>query len=186
MDNLNNISQKQPPLQVAPVPSGFEQQGATCSTYEQSVDAFTFTLDNSASATTTLFRLFDADGLNNAISGVAGTPATSGTVTPSVIVETTKSAPIMITGFNYQLSSSATQFGQSLDIVYGEINGTQRKRPNITASAKRNSQFDPLLLTIEEMVFITSKTAIEINVIAGEIVTLTFFVKRVCNRVPCA
>lgn len=181
------VTQKQPTQTlVNQVPAGYEQEGAGCSTYEQPVDAFTFTLDNSASGTTTLFRLFDADGLNNAISGVAGTGATSGTVTPSVIEESTKSAPIMITGFNYQLSSSATQFGQSLDIVYGEINGTQRKRPNITAKAKRNSQFDPLLLTIEENVFITSKTAIEINVIAGEIVTLTFFVKRVCNRVPCA
>lgn len=187
MNNLNQVSTPQGPradVTIQAVSTGWEANGSACG-YDSGVTAFTFVLDNSASGTATLYRMFDANGINDAISGVAGAPADSGTITPSVIVASTVNAPIMITGFNYQTSATAGQFGQALDIVHGEINGTQKKTPNITASAKRNSQFDPLLLTIDQKVFVTGKTAIELNVLAGEIVTLTFFVHNVCNRKPC-
>lgn len=179
MNNLNNVK---PMVVTKPIRPGFEAT-AHCDTPR--VDAFTLILDNSGGGTPTLFRLFDADGINDAISGAAGVPATSGTIAPSVITETTKSAPIMITGFNYQTTVAAAQFGNALNVVKGEINGTQAQRPNITAKAKRNTQFDPLLLTIDEPVFIDSKTAIELTVSAGETVILTFFVEAVCNRQPC-
>ena len=186
MNNLNQVSAQGPRADVTiqKVPSGWESNGAACG-YDAGVTAFTFNLDNSASGTDTLYRMFDANGINAAISGVAGIQADSGTIDPTVIVASTVNAPIMITGFNYQTDTTATQFGQSLDIVHGEINGTQKKTPNITASAKRNSQFDPLLLTIDQKVFVTGKTAIELTVLAGETVTLTFFVQNVCNRKPC-
>lgn len=189
MQNLNSTTSNQSAgtdVIISSRPSGWEDGGSACGASGSDVSAFTFELDNSASGTNTLFRLFDANGINDAISGVVGAAASSGTITPSVVVASTVNAPIMITGFNYQTDTNASQFGQSLDIVHGEINGTQKKFPNVTASSKRNSQFDPLLLTIEQQIFVTGKTAIELTVLAGEIVNLTFFVQNVCNRKPCA
>ena len=51
------------------------------------------------------------------------------------------------------------------------------KHPNIIAKAKRNTQYDSKLLTIDERFVVDGQTGIEVNVQASEKVILTFFVE---------
>jgi len=140
------------------------------------VNAFILTLDNTGAGSATLYRLFDADGIVADIRGTAGVDADSGTITPAVITATTIHSPVVFDAFNYQVSSDVTQFSQQFEIIRGEIDGRLDVMPNIIAKAKRNTQFDPLLLTIDEPVKVDGQTAIEITVLDDEIVNLTFFV----------
>jgi len=82
-----------------------------------------------------------------------------------------------LSGFNYQVSSDNSQFAQNFDIVRCSIDGRQVTHPNIIQKARRNTQFDSKLLTIQERVVVDSQTAFDINVQASETVTLTFFVE---------
>jgi hypothetical protein len=118
---------------------------------------------------------FDGAGLVADISGSATAP-TSGTVSPSVIAETTKSKAIVIKGFNYQASSN-TQFAQRFDFAKANIDGRLVTLPNVIAKARRNTQFDSTLLTIDENIVIDYATALDVTVIAGGTVDLTFFVE---------
>ena len=127
-------------------------------TNQDSVSAFSITLAN-ATASVISFRMFDADGVVNAIQGARNVTAT-GTITPSVIYSTCVANPIVVSGFNYESSVKTAQFA-----------------PNIIAKAKRNTQFDSLLLTIDERFIIDSQTAVEVSVASTNDVTLTFFVE---------
>jgi hypothetical protein len=140
------------------------------------VDSFTVTLDNSGGGATTSFRIFDGNGLVADIDGAATAP-TSGTVSPSVIASTTIDRPIVISGFNYQTSSTVNQFSQTINFKKANIDGRIITLPNIVAKAKRNTQFQTLLLTIDQPVSIDGNTAMDVDVIAAEIVDLTFFVE---------
>ena len=112
-------------------------------TNQDSVSAFSITLAN-ATASVISFRMFDADGVVNAIQGARNVTAT---------------------------------FAQPFDILRGSIDGRIVKHPNIIAKAKRNTQFDSLLLTIDERFIIDSQTAVEVSVASTNDVTLTFFVE---------
>ena len=140
------------------------------------VTAFSLTFDNSAGAATTSFRAFDGNGLVAAIDGAATAPS-SGTVTPAVIAATTIDNPIVISGFNYQTDTSVNQFAQPISFKKGNIDGRIVSLPNVVAKAKRNTQFQNLLLTIDQPVVIDGNTALDLDVIAGETVDLTFFVE---------
>ena len=148
-------------------------------TNQDSVSAFSLKCvsNQSASAGAVNFRLFDKDAVVSAIQGGTYQATSSGTITPSAISSTTNSNPIVVSGFNYQTSSSSSQFAESFDILRGSIDGRIVKHPNVIAKAKRNTQFDSLLLTIDERFIIDSQTAIEVSVIASESITLTFFVE---------
>ena len=146
-------------------------------TNQDSVSAFSLEYTNSVSAVTQTARFFDADQVVSAIQGGTVSATTSGTITPSAITSTTVANPIVVSGFNYQTSSSSSQFAESFDILRGSIDGRIVKHPNVIAKAKRNTQFDSLLLTIDERFIIDSQTAIEVSVIASEEITLTFFVE---------
>ena len=147
---------------------------------QDSVSAFSLTLDNSAVASTTQYRLFDSDLVLKAINGSLSS-ATSTTIettnTLDAITNTTDATPIVISGFNYQTTYDAGQFSQTFDISRGSIDGRVVKHPNIIAKAKRNTQFDSKLLTIDERFVIDGQTGIEVNVQASEKVILTFFVE---------
>jgi len=147
---------------------------------QDSVSAFSLTLDNSAVASTTQYRLFDSDLVLSAINGSLSS-ATSTTIettnTLDAITNTTDATPIVISGFNYQTTFDAGQFSQTFDISRGSIDGRVVKHPNIIAKAKRNTQFDSKLLTIDERFVIDGQTGIEVNVQASEKVILTFFVE---------
>lgn len=140
------------------------------------VTAFSIVLDNSAGMATTSFRVFDGNGLVSDIDGAA-TAASSGTVAPAVIAATTIDNPIVITGFNYETDTSVNQFSQPVSFKKGNIDGRIVALPNVVAKAKRNTQFQNLLLTIDQPVVIDGNTSLDIDVIAGETVTLTFFVE---------
>ena len=144
-------------------------------TNQDSVSAFSITLANATNEVIS-FRMFDADGVVNAIQ-VARTTTATGTITPSVIYATSVANPIVVSGFNYESSAKTAQFAQPFDILRGSIDGRIVKHPNIIAKAKRNTQFDSLLLTIDERFIIDSQTAVEVSVASTNDVTLTFFVE---------
>ena len=143
---------------------------------QDNVSAFSLVLNNQANTDSVFYRMFDQDGVNAAISG-SMTATDSGTITPSALFATTNATPIVLSGFNYQTSSDASQFAESFDIVRGSIDGRIVKHPNIIAKAKRNTQFDSLLLTIDERFVVDGQTCIEVHVISSEKVTMTFFVE---------
>jgi hypothetical protein len=90
---------------------------------------------------------------------------------------TTFGNPIVLSGFNYQVSGDNSQFANNFDIIRCSIDGRQVTHPNIIQKARRNTQFDSKLLTIQERVVIDSQTALQISVQKAETVTLTFFVE---------
>ena len=147
---------------------------------QDSVSAFSITLDNSAVASTTHSRMFDSDLVLSAINGSLSS-ATSTTIettnTLDAITNTTDATPIVVSGFNYQTTYDAGQFSQTFDISRGSIDGRVVKHPNIIAKAKRNTQYDSKLLTIDERFVVDGQTGIEVNVQASEKVILTFFVE---------
>ena len=148
-------------------------------TNQDSVSAFSLEYASTVSNATQTARVFDADQVVSAIQGTgSGAGNFTVTISPvSAITSTTVANPIVINGFNYQTSSSASQFANAFDIIRGSIDGRIVKHPNVIAKAKRNTQFDSLLLTIDERFIVDSQTAIEVVVKASETVTLTFFVE---------
>ena len=140
------------------------------------VSAFTVTLTNGTSNQIS-FRLFDATAIVSSVTGVAKNTTYTPTVAKAALENTTFGNPIVLSGFNYQVSSDNSQFAQNFDIVRCSIDGRQVTHPNIIQKARRNTQFDSKLLTIQERVVVDSQTAFDINVQASETVTLTFFVE---------
>ena len=100
-------------------------------TNQDSVSAFSLTFVNNTNAVIS-FRMFDADGVVNAIQGARNVTA-SGTITPAIIYATTVANPIVVSGFNYESSIKAAQFAQPFDILRGSIDGRIVKHPNIIA-----------------------------------------------------
>jgi hypothetical protein len=149
-------------------------------TNQDSVSAFSVTLTGASNATRS-FRMFDADGVVSAIQGARtgdeSSALVTGTIAPTTIYNTTTSNPVVVSGFNYESSSLSSQFAQPFDILRGSVDGRIVKHPNIIAKAKRNTQFDSLLLTIDERFIIDSQTAIELTTATANDVTLTFFVE---------
>jgi hypothetical protein len=140
------------------------------------VSAFTISITNATSNTVT-YRLFDASAIVSAVTGNAFNTTYTPTVDRDALLNSTYNNPIVLSGFNYQVSSSNTQFANNFDIVRCSIDGRQVTHPNIIQKARRNTQFDSRLLTISERIVIDPQTAINITVSATETVTLTFFVE---------
>ena len=146
---------------------------------QDSVSAFSITLDNVAVASAKKFRIFDNDLVLRAINGSLGsaTSTTLETANAGALSNTTSPTPIVISGFKFQTTYDAGQFSQTFDISRGSIDGRVVKHPNIIAKAKRNTQYDSKLLTIDERFVIDGQSGIEVNVQASEKVILTFFVE---------
>lgn len=146
---------------------------------QDSVSAFSITLDNTTHGGTKQFRIFDNDLVLRAINGSLGSASstTLETANKGALSNTTDATPIVISGFNYQTTFDAGQFSQTFDISRGSIDGRVVKHPNIIAKAKRNTQYDSKLLTIDERFVVDGQTGIEVNVQASEKVILTFFVE---------
>ena len=145
------------------------------------VSAFTATLVN-ANANARTFTLFDATAIVSAVTGSAGITSATYTVgsqgtNDGPIPISTFGNPIVLSGFNYQVSSDNSQFANQFDIVRCSIDGRQVTHPNIIQKARRNTQFDSNLLTIQERVVVDGQTAFRILVGGSETVTLTFFVE---------
>ena len=140
------------------------------------VSAFTCTLTN-ATVSQISFRLFDATSIVSSVTGVIKNVTYTPTVGKAALEASTYGNPIVLSGFNYQVSSDNSQFAQNFDIVRCSIDGRQVTHPNIIQKARRNTQFDSKLLTIQERVVVDGQTAFDVNVAASETVTLTFFVE---------
>lgn len=141
------------------------------------VSAFTVTLDNSSGTTTKNYRLFDNSGIVTAIDGASKSAPDAATVSFTAVSKTTVGSPIVISGFNYQVDTSNSQFANKFDILRGSVDGRNVTHPNVIQKARRNTQFDTKLLTISERVVIDDQTAIDVDVNGTEKVTLTFFVE---------
>ena len=143
------------------------------------VSAFTCTLTNAVSNATKTFRIFDATGIVSTVTGTGHVSTVTYTVGAQggATEESTFGNPIVLSGFNYQVSSDNSQFANNFDIIRCSIDGRQVTHPNINQKARRNTQFDSKLLTIQERVVIDGQTAFQIVVGASETVTLTFFVE---------
>ena len=143
------------------------------------VSAFTCTLTNAHTTNTKTFRIFDATGIVSVVTGTGHTSTVTYTVggAGGPTEESTFGNPIVLSGFNYQVSSDNSQFANNFDIIRCSIDGRQVTHPNIIQKARRNTQFDSKLLTIQERVVIDGQTAFQIVVGASETVTLTFFVE---------
>lgn len=141
------------------------------------VSAFTVTLDNSSGTTTKNYRLFDQSGIVTAIDGSSKNAPDSATVSFTAVNKTTIGSPIVISGFNYQVDTSNSQFANKFDILRGSVDGRNVTHPNVIQKARRNTQFDTKLLTISERVVIDDQTAVDVDVNGTEKVTLTFFVE---------
>tara|TARA_R110000824_G_scaffold252237_2_gene440992 strand:+ start:485 stop:958 length:474 start_codon:yes stop_codon:yes gene_type:complete len=147
---------------------------------QDSVSAFSMTLNNLTNTLVKQFRMFDIDLVLNSINGSLAKASATTLETAnanSALANTTNACPIVVSGFNYQTTTDAGQFAQTFDISRGSIDGRVVKHPNIIAKAKRNTQYDSKLLTIDERFVIDSQTGIEVNVQASEKVILTFFVE---------
>tara|TARA_R100000231_G_scaffold33800_1_gene29688 strand:+ start:9858 stop:10331 length:474 start_codon:yes stop_codon:yes gene_type:complete len=147
---------------------------------QDSVSAFSVTLDNLGQNSAKSFRIFDADKVLRAINGSQASATSTTLETDNAngsLANTTSATPIVISGFNYQVTTDAGQFSQQFDITRGSIDGRIVKHPNIIAKAKRNTQFDSKLLTIDERFVVDGQTGIDVTVTATEKVTLTFFVE---------
>lgn len=141
------------------------------------VSAFTVTLDNSSGTTTKNYRLFDQSGIVTAIDGASKSAPDAATVSFTAVSKTTVGSPIVISGFNYQVDTSNSQFANKFDILRGSVDGRNVTHPNVIQKARRNTQFDTKLLTISERVVIDDQTCIDVDVNGTEKVTLTFFVE---------
>lgn len=141
------------------------------------VSAFTVTLDNSSGTTTKNYRLFDNSGIVSAIDGASKSAPDAATVSFTAVSKTTVGSPIVISGFNYQVDTSNSQFANKFDILRGSVDGRNVTHPNVIQKARRNTQFDTKLLTISERVVIDDQTAVDVDVNGTEKVTLTFFVE---------
>lgn len=143
------------------------------------VSAFTCTLTNAHTTNTKTFRIFDATGIVSVVTGTGHVSTVTYTVggAGGPTEESTFGNPIVLSGFNYQVSSDNSQFANNFDIIRCSIDGRQVTHPNIIQKARRNTQFDSKLLTIQERVVIDGQTAFQIVVGTSETVTLTFFVE---------
>lgn len=141
------------------------------------VSAFTVTIHNSITNADKAYRLFDATGIVSSVTGVAKVTDYTPTVEKDALLESTYGNPIVLSGFNYQVERSNAQFAKNFDILRCSIDGRQVTHPNIIQKARRNTQFDSKLLTIQERVVVDSQTSFDITLQATETVTLTFFVE---------
>lgn len=132
-------------------------------------------LDNSGSATPTVFLMFDANGFIQANLPGSYSQASGGS---SNVVSINKSAganPLLITGYNYEVSNPA-QFSNALQIARGDADGSVHLIPINAKQAQRNNQFNPNLLTFSTRVYMDGNEALVLHVMPNTTVTLTLFI----------
>jgi hypothetical protein len=133
-----------------------------------------------AGAAPTIFVIGDPTGAIVAKSGLAAIVATSGTMDPAAWNRLlgTPENEFAVKAINYNTSSDTSQFAQSF--LVGQFEGagdfTTKSIDTYIAAGRRNTQFDPLLQTMdltEDMPVLNSNAALLITVLALETVTLT-------------
>jgi len=100
------------------------------------VSAFTVTCSNITGTVSKSYRLFDQSGIVTAIDGASKSSADSATVSFTAISATTIGSPIVMSGFNYQVETSNSQFANKFDILRGSIDGRSVTHPNVIQKAR--------------------------------------------------
>lgn len=144
--------------------------------------SFTYLLNNSGGGAAVNYLMFDSNGFFANNSGLAVSAPTSGSSSVAGIKAMTAVAPLILKGYNYQVTASANQFNNDLKIVRGDADGSYYVKPIPTAQAKRNTQYIATLLTFETAIYIDSFSGLLLTVNAGETVSLTFMVGVNYNR----
>lgn len=117
----------------------------------------------------------------NLIEAASGRGYDDPDLAPGTTVAALKSATqqgIAIRGIHYQVSVSASQFANSLQVVMGNYDGTFASMPVNVSGATRPDFYNDKLLVLEfnQPVTLDSRRAIALTVTKGETVTLTFYV----------
>lgn len=107
--------------------------------------------------------------------GVPPPPFTNATADYRATIETTKSSPIVISGFNYY-SDNPNQLLQGMKFVRASLDGKIKEWKPSISSARRNTQFQNNLLTIDHFQVIDDQTALEVEILGQTSVYITFFV----------
>lgn len=107
--------------------------------------------------------------------GVPPSPFSGASAGYRETIETTIANPIVISGFNYQVSRR-DQFYQNFNFVRASIDGKITENHPSISSALRNTQFQNNLLTVKHFQVIDDQTALEIDIFGQTSVVITFFV----------
>ena len=148
-------------------------------------NAITFTMDNSAGLTATVFYMFNAYGMLSSIAGVSATRATyvsSGQT--DAFQEESKVTPYTFTGFNVQATVSAASLANQLKFYELSSSGAVNIVPNNLGTALRNTAQTLTLQTFQIAGGYTASAnrAVTFSVPAGETITFTWFVGGQSNR----
>lgn len=139
----------------------------------------TFVLTQAGMAAT-VFVIGDPTGALAAKKGGSPSVATSGTMDPAAWNKLlgTPENEFVIKAINYNTSSDTAQFAQSflVGLFEGAGDFTTKSIDTYIAAGRRNTQFDPLLQTMdltEDMPVLNANACLFITVLVGETVTLT-------------
>ncbi len=144
--------------------------------------AISYTLDNSAGIAIQRYLIGDPTGMIAVLIDTIG----GGVVNPDLVqgnalfVSPNKnfffSVGLVYSSINYLTSSDEAQFSQPFKLITVNSAGEISSEGVNMASAQRNSQFNNLLLTLTGEYMLDVHRGIQVDVLAGEKVTLTFVV----------
>jgi hypothetical protein len=129
------------------------------------------------------FIIGDPSGIVAAASKITFNEPTSSTTSTVAAIKQQFTNPFLIKGINYEVTTSSTQFANDFALMMGDTSGRFQRGPINVDGAKRNTQYDPKLLTLEftTPLRLDKFTAMSLFVSAGEFVTMTFFVQAFVN-----
>lgn len=146
------------------------------------ITSIDFTLDNSGGGVAKNYLIFDGFGFFAANSGASVNAPDSASSSVPAIKAMSQFSPMLISGFNYEVTVSTAQFQNALSHTFGDATGSSDKAPVLVNQAKRNNQFNSKLLTFEGAWYIDGFRGFFLTVNAGETVLLSFFIGAAYNR----
>lgn len=144
-----------------------------------------FIFDNSAGAVANTFLMGDPTGLIAEVNNLGGALSPTGVkTTHDVFKATLVSAPIAVKSIQYQVLNNPSQFSNNFEVVLADIDAQKNSVIEEPSAFIRNNQFNDKLLTMdfENPIIFNWQRALVLEVNAGEVATLTFFVGLAANR----
>lgn len=130
-----------------------------------------------------LFIIGDPSGIVAAASKRTFNEPTSSTTSTVAAIKQQFSNPFLIKGINYEVATSSAQFANEFNVAVGNTSGQYASGPINVDGAKRNTQYNDKLLTLEFNVPLRLDrfNALTLFVSPGEFVTMTFYVQAFVN-----
>ena len=128
------------------------------------------------------YLMFDDLGLFQQNSGIAVIPPDSATSSVSGIKSMSGKAPVLLKGFNYQVTTSPAQFSNPLRMTLADADGSTRIVSLNAQQARRNNQFQNNLLTFECEIYIDAFRGLLLTVNPNERVDITVMLAVNYNR----